>query len=346
MAVAASFARDAIDAEHAVASPTPATDVSIEAASAAAGRLVAAAIEGIVVASGAGLLGGRESFDRALLLRSGQALLGLVGPPIDVAPPPIDAEVDPRWTRWRDADGGGHEVLDRASGLWRPLQGRLFEPMRAVEPAQLAGTLSRSRSRVDGLSTFTAHERLTLALDGSFSRTRSALATSASPAGYVPTGVGVPSVVHRPETAPNAGRLGGSYALLEDGFTLELVYADGTRERSLLLDDGGSRVLDGRRYTFSSADVDTIDLVALMQRWHADRRETKDWRAVIAEAMARGVEERALVGSDRSRDRARVGPAGIARASAAGERLAAIGGDSGSTATSVPGAGPIPREHG
>ena len=112
------------------------------------------------------------------------------------------------------------------------------------------------------------------------------------------SGAGVPTVVHVPETAADPARLGGTYALLEDGFTLELVEADGTAERRLLLDDGSSRVLDGRRYTFSTADIDSIDLLAIAESWSTGGREEKDWRASIAEAAARDSERRALTGTN------------------------------------------------
>ena len=260
---------------------------------AAVSALTAALIEGIVVGAGVDPLTGAETFDNTLLLKDGRAWAGLAGSPLALTPPPADGAYGAGWTHWRlsPENTEEREMLDPSSGVWQRLGGRLVEP-NVDTPSNLSGNYSRSHTHVTGDTTATRHESLRLALDGTFARSGSVVATTAAPSLF---GAGVPTVVHVPETATDPARLGGRYALLADGFTLELTYTDGSSERRLLLDEGGSRVLDGDRHRFFGTDIDAIDLLAIAENWAASRRSAKDWRAAVAEASARGVEKRALL---------------------------------------------------
>jgi len=254
--------------------------------------LVAATLEGIVVTSDSHFASSTEHLVSTLLLKDGRARLGLEGSPLELAPPPEDAEPDAFWTRWREAvdDAGGYEILDAATAVWTRLTGTLFRPKVDPSAEEMSGRHERTRTETLGTTSSTVTERLELAVDGSFSRSRSVFAMVAAP-GF--DRAGVPSVLHLRETASDPARLGGTWALLEDGFTLELIDADGDRERVVLLDDGGTRIVDHRRHVFASEDIATIDLLGLVERWATGRQGVgNDWRAVLAEASARVVEQR------------------------------------------------------
>ncbi|MFK7856754.1 MAG: hypothetical protein AB8B79_21735 [Granulosicoccus sp.] len=191
-----------------------------------------------------------------LLLKNGWAYTNLIESPLDLPLEPANEQPGNGWAAWRSLEDGVHEIQDAITGVWSRLTGQIVDTSPKT-PDQVAGAFSNVTNDVQILWTTTNTTTLQLSPEGVFTQTTTSLTTSSdviSDASYALHTVNsasgrktlfsgsskingtLSSALHSPGNLSEiAGDMFGSYKLLEDGITLEMIFADGNVERSLFL---------------------------------------------------------------------------------------------------------------